>query len=213
MFPIPDDPHADVRQWLNNGVFCNEEGVAFKYLGLARATPTSSVLGTPLSRNPDVPLPDEVVVPRQSVRLHWPLGGAVNNESFRFAFIMQRLPRRQYARTFAHNQVECLVPRGFEVLPKANRRGVVRTTHDDVLRAIFYPMYPTDYEQVAEMLDAGWASVAMTRRIILVMSEGKELVYDGMTHVGHIYDRRFYPSCSEAHAMKVLKAFKGALQL
>lgn len=213
MFPIPDDPHADVRQWLNNGVFCDAAGTAIKYVGLSRAAPNSNVLGIILPRSAEGDANEECVVLRGDVRLHWPLGGAVNNTDYRFAFIVQRLPRRQYARTFSHNQVECLVPRGFEVLAKVNRRGVVRTTQDDVLRAIFYPTYPTDYEQVSEMLDSGWASVAMTRRITVVLSDGKDLVYDGMTHVGHIYDRRFYPSCSETHAMKVLKAFKGALQL
>lgn len=211
MFQVPDDPHVDLRQWLNNGVFCTADGTAHKYLGPTRgSTQGAHALSLPRSAGDAV---TERAYHKAEVYLHWPLGGAVNNHDFRFAFIMQRLPRRQYARTFTHNQVECLVPRGFEVLPQVNRRGLVRTNEDDVLRAIFYPTYPDDYQQALRLLDIGWASVALSRRIILVRAHGKDLVFDGMNHVGHVFDGRFISSCSENHTMKVLKAFKGALQL
>lgn len=207
MFPVPDDPHADLRQWLNGGVFCDASGTAYRHAIIGGGDNVAAVC---LPRNGN-----ELAITRnvlkRDIHLHWPLGGAVNVGDLRFAAVVQRIPRRQYARTFTPNQVEVQVPRGYEVLTQGMR--VLRATEDVVLRALFYPAYPADYTEALEWLDSGWASVALSRRITIVRSVGKQLVYDGMQHVGHIIDFTYLPTVNHNHAMKVLKAFKGALQL
>jgi len=211
MFQVPrDDDFADIRQWLNGGLFCDEAGIAYKFTGMGedrRAT------GWPV-------YPDEslAVAPRNfrqsEIYLHWPLCGAVNNKNKKFALYVQRLPRRQYARTFCPQQVEVLVPRGYEVLARiGTRRNSLDANSNEVLRALFYPEYPANYEEAEQWLEDGWLSVALTRRVTLVKAEGKLLVFDGMTHVGHVMHRKLCPFTSTHHTLKVLKAFKGALQL
>jgi hypothetical protein len=208
MLAVPEeDSFVDLRQWLHRGVFCDANGTAYK----SSDSSSSRVVGVSVPREPGK---------KGTVRdfranevfLHWPLCGAVNNIDYKYAFLAKRVPRRQYARTFCAEQVRTSVPRGFEVLSMLKAPSPNPAT-DDGMRALFYPAYPLDYRDALLWLDDGWASVALSRRFILVRAEGKVLVYDEMSHVGHVCDGRFVSSVEENYTMKVLKAFKGALQL
>lgn len=211
MFQVPDDSHVDLRQWLNNGVFCDESGTAYYFEGTTAGR--DAAVGLPIPAVPQPSAAPAQTLRRSEVYLHWPLCGAVNNQQYKFAMVVRRLPRRQYARTFCFNQVEVALPRGYEVLAATGKTRTPHSSDIDVIRSLFYPWYPDTLEEANRLLADGWASIALSRRITLVRSEGKQLVFDGMTHAGHIVDDRYLPSVPHYHAMKVLKAFKGELQL
>ncbi len=218
MFPLPtDDPHVDVHQWIGRGLFFDGEGNAYYTINVSAGG--RSILGSrvPVDVDPDKPhIRDEKLFNRSEVFLHWPFVGCMNERANKVAFVAERIPRRQYCRTFAPNQVNVTVPRAYELIEHRHHIANFATKPDCVVSAICYPVYPDGFSEAVDWLRDGWLSVAINRRIILVPTDrecSKLLVYSGTFHVGHIIHRQFTPTTDENHSMKLLKAFKGEVFL
>lgn len=218
MFPLPaDDPNVDVRQWMGRGVFFDSrDSRAYRVLGVDGIA--RSIAGRVIPRRGEKVTEREAIIPYRHVALHWPLGGAINFHSWEFSAYVERVARRQYARTFQPNQMVLWAPRMYELTVRCehaarNVGGQLRSDSVEMMQAVLYPEYPSGIEEAEKMLRDGWHNVAFNRRIILVPSEGKSLVYRRKEYVGYIIDRQYIPTTDEQTAMKVLKAFHGEVSL
>lgn len=213
MFKFPDDAAPDARQWLDGGVFCTENGDAFSTMGFTRL---GEVIGVPVLRY-DQPRPDNreaKAIHLSRVHLHWPLCGAVNCRDHKIALYVQRVTTRQYRRTYQGRQVRVTTPRSYEACAHAKLGRLPGGDSPETLRALFYPWYPSSVHEATKLLEEGWYSIALTRRITLVNAQHKCLVYDGTSHVGYLLDGCVLTALvPDGAARKLLKAFKGEVSL
>ena len=213
MFKFPDDAVSDLRQWLDGGVFCTENGDAYSTMGFTRL---GEVIGVPVLRYGDAISGgrDATAIPISRVHLHWPLCGAVNCRDHKMALYVQRVATRQYRRTYQGRQVRVTTPRSYEACVNAKLCRVPGGDSPETLRALFYPWYPSTVHEAVKLLEDGWYSIALTRRIILVNAQHKCLVYDGGSHVGYLLDGCVLTALvPDGAARKLLKAFKGEVSL
>lgn len=123
---------------------------------------------------------DSRIVAIEDVRAHWPMCGSVNVQDRRVAVHVERLPARQYKRTYNSRQVSIRVPRAWDVRRRIGENGLreVRSQTVPLLRALFDPTYPKNVGEAFDMLSDGWLSVALNPRIIVAGDDvGKRMVY------------------------------------
>lgn len=212
MFQLPPHAYTDARQWLADGVYCDTAGTAYRFMSFDHRHQLA--MGIPVSRTEATQGAGSVPIPADAVHLHWPLCGAVNSLDNKLALYVQRIPARQYRRTYAGRQVQVTTPRMYEALTKIASGAIPIGNDNETIRALFYPWYPDNLREALRLMEEEeWFSVALTRRITLVNGQGKALVYDGQAHVGYLYDGVLTALVSDNHARKLLKAFHGEVTL
>jgi len=111
---------------------------------------------------------------------HWPLCGSVNVAAYQCALHVERLPARQYKRTFNGRQVKFHLPRAWDVRKRVGQSGysILQNVNRDTVLALFRATYPESTEAAFEMLGNGWLSVAVNPRVIIAGDDlGKRMVY------------------------------------
>ena len=115
-----------------------------------------------------------------SLWAHWPLCGSVNVEAHKCAIHVERLPARQYKRTFNNRQVKVHLPRGWDLRKRLGSHVVTQMMQvsTETVRALFLPSYPESVEAAFERLGNGYLSVALNPRVIVAGDDlGKRMVY------------------------------------
>lgn len=180
MIELPQGITAeDLQQWLQGGIcMARQMGVQN---GAWRPATVDNVLGatTVSVRFLDEDWRQQHEVATPDLRVHWPLCGSVNT-SHGCAVHIERIPQKQYKRTLNTRQLRYEVPKGWEI-GKALGQAVVRDLKSPsipVLRGLFNPDYPRDYDEALGRLANGAVSVAINPRMIVAGDDiGKRTIY------------------------------------
>ena len=204
MLPLNGIAHDDVNQWLNRGWFVHrgEDGsiTPILYHGMEGTHLTGiDVQGRMHSH------------PKLQCFAHWPRCGAVNLPLF--ALYAERIPQRQYRRTYNSRCIELVIPRKWELM-KLHGPMVSSLTSDSgsVIEAVFNPQYPT-FEDACEQVRGGVFSRAINPYMVLTMADtGRLLVYHRGDCVGWIEGNKFVPSVQSPQMSRRLnKMFNGRI--
>lgn len=174
----------DIGQWLYSGICMAKLSMDGEYRPavLDRVTEEDR---TELGYTARVRLLDDGfdithIIPTEFLAGHWPMCGSVNVEEHRVAVHVERLPARQFKRTFNARQVAIHVPRPWEVRKVRGNSAAdaLRVSSPCIIQATFYPVYPTHFEEALVKLSEGWLSVAINPRIIIAGDDiGKRMIY------------------------------------
>lgn len=167
----------DIGQWLYGGVCVvvrpgTEPIPAMVDRVLDRTTVRAKLSTTDFLANESVPL--------SCVYAHWPMCGSINLPQSRIATHCERIPAKQYKRTFNSRQVQYVLPRAWDVRKMFGSRisNAAMTSSAEVIGALFKPWYPENFEAALELLGSGWLSVAVNPRIIIAGDDvGKRMIY------------------------------------
>lgn len=178
MIALPQGITAeDLQQWLQGGICMARMNAVQDW----RPATVDSVNG---ATSVNVRFLDEEWANRHevstaNVRAHWPLCGSVNT-SHGIAVHIERIPQKQYKRTLNTRQLRYEVPKGWEI-GKAFGHVVLRDLKSPsipVLRGLFSPDYPADYDEALGRLAGGAVSVALNPRMIVAGDDiGKRTIY------------------------------------
>lgn|SRR3990167_5198231 len=95
---------------------------------------------------------------------HWPIGGAINLVRAKYAIYAERIPRKQWKRTFCPS---CYTLRRLGASAPYGLSGPNKHNHS-IIAAIFEPAYFTYTEAKQTLFPSGWESVALTPQLTIV---------------------------------------------
>lgn len=182
MISLPDGiSRDDIGQWLYGGVCIHiaPNGVSTPAV-MDRVTEDRSGATKVRIRLMGDGFIEPVSVYPSELRGHWPMCGSINVEQYHCAVHVERIPARQYKRTFNSRQVKFMLPRMWDVRKRFGSAVSASMTQASpgVVGSLFNPTYPESYEAALEMLGSGWLSVALNPRIIVAGDDlGKRMVY------------------------------------
>ena len=186
MIPIPDNISPDdIGQWLYGGVCLARQPDGEWMPCVVDRVEDSYFAGDKIRWIVLGRLASDGFVMRQRVkqedlRAHWPLCGSINVPHHRIATHVERVPSKQYKRTFNSRQLAFTLPRSWDIRRSRGTTPAQRCTaaSNEVVSALFKPTYPVDYEDALAMLADGWLSVAVNPRIIVAGDIiGKRMIY------------------------------------
>ena len=178
MQPVPDDLHPDDReQWLLQGIFLiriNGELSPAIMCDRGGYLPDGMFI---VQSQHDGWLGQHAVTNAMAFT-HWPMCGAINPDGSPFAVIVERLPRKQFTRTFAPSLCKIRIPRHQEMIKKYGHEVVrsFNTWTPPIVKALFDPVYPT-YRQARALLEER-SSVALSPLLMIVRDDfGKSVIH------------------------------------
>jgi hypothetical protein len=207
MIPLPKQiTPQDVNQWLQHGWFVAE------YEG-------NQIIGQLREFNGETMYMYDLKTKRvkqvmtESVRVHWPMCGAINVGPIALYIIRRQL--KQWRRTYNSRQVHMQIPRKWEAMKVYG--DVLRDLSPDapdVVAALFDPTYPV-YDDAREDIQQGVAfSRALSPHIILAGTPDTLLVYNRGDLAGRIMGGRILPiGADEQSLARLLKHFDGRITL
>jgi len=183
MIALPDPiTRDDLSQWLHGGVCMarRDTDQPWQTAVLDRTVGEEALAECAVMRFEDDNFAQEADVALCNIRAHWPVCGSINIPKYRFAVHVERIPARQYKRTFSGRQAQIKVVRGWEVRKKFGVTMLERVVEftPTVVCALFFPEYPPTLDDAIALLDEGHLSVALNQRVILAGDDnGKRAVY------------------------------------
>ena len=144
---------------------------------------------------------------------HWPQCGAVNLEGY--AVVVERRQSRQYRRTYNDRCVAVHTPRKWDVMKKfGTEAGTLTANHDQVVRAVFSPVYYTYGQAVQKIEQERWLSVALNSHLVIAGCADEYLVYYRNKLIGKISNGRITPLGTQAGRIRrIIKFFEGRVTL
>lgn len=209
VLPMDASP-TDIDQWCGRGIIMYTDPATGTPLpGWYRGTHGPAVIRLlPLTPGGTAA---EVAVMRGDCYVHWPRCGSVNMPGLTYAVHAERLPQRQFRRTWGVSGLRVTAPRAWDVAKALGQRAdMPLCSPQNVACGCFFPDYPSLDEAEAMIGSGQRISVALTPRIILAGDmEGKRMFYYNGIIAATAERGSLYPLGDEVPFKRVVKLLEG----
>jgi hypothetical protein len=148
--------------------------------------------------------------------LWWPLLGAVNLEEG-FAVQLERVPRRQWRRSYCSRSIEVSVPRYYKVCSSFGKSWVDNvcasaSNRHNVIQQLWTQEYPEPNASMQRVFDSDVLSVALSRNVVVACGKENLVVYYRGKQLGRVNrEFEFFPALTSRAVKKVNELLGTAL--